>query len=140
MTSGNIKKGEHKSPRTEFNRETAAKAGRNGAKKTNEIRRRKKTMRECLMQILEMKSTDKEKENITRVLPDLADEEKTKLMLICVGLMQKAATGDTRAVEKIMELLGEKTIKLIGDPEQPVVSSDVKIQDIKKLKDLIDKG
>lgn len=117
--------------------ERARELGRLGQKRQVENNRRRKTIRECLKMLGQMKCTPKEVEVIKRVFPDIDDEELTKNCLVSVAMYQKAAQGDTKAFGKITETTGEKTVVVAGDPENPV-GGGVSIEKIKELKGLLE--
>lgn len=110
----------------------------NAGKKSGEAKRRKKTIRECLKMLGQMKCTPREMEIIKKSFPQLDDEELTKNCLISAAMYQKAALGDTQAFSKITETTGEKTISLAGDPDNPIVETSLSIAKIKDIKDAID--
>lgn len=110
-----------------------------GSKASKEAARKRKTMLSCMRMLLEMKTTEGEEKVLKNAMPGLVDDDFNKLTLICAALIQKAAKGDTKAAGKIMELLGEKKITLAGDPDAPLVQSDLSIEKLKEIKGLIDK-
>lgn len=78
--------------------EEAREKGRNGGIKSGEARRRKKTMREWLEEI------------ITRPCKTSDGANMTHEECMLVSLVQKAESGDTKAIEIIRDTLGEKPI------------------------------
>lgn len=78
--------------------EEAREKGRNGGIKSGEARRRKKTMREWLEEI------------ITRPCKTSDGANMTHEECMLVSLVQKAEAGDTKAIEIIRDTLGEKPI------------------------------
>lgn len=113
-------------------------ASANGGRKSGESKRKKKTIRECLKMLGQMKCTPREMEIIKKAFPELDDEELTKNCLISAAMYQKAALGDTQAFSKITETTGEKTIALAGDPDNPIETNTLSIAKIKDLKDAIE--
>lgn len=77
--------------------ETAREMGRRGAKKTNEIKRVRKTLREELIALLTEEITEK---GTGRKL-----EAQTA---ISTALLQQALKGNTKAFEIIRDTIGEK--------------------------------
>lgn len=75
-----------------FDSETAREAGRKGAKKTNEIRRQRKTLREELLALLS------------------AGDTQEKLSL---ALLEQAQNGNTKAFEVIRDTIGEKPVERV---------------------------
>ena len=110
----------------------------NGGRKSGESKRKKKSIRECLKMLGQMKCTPREMEIIKKAFPEIEDEEMTKNCLVSAAMYQKAALGDTQAFGKITETTGERTLSLAGDPENPVVDTSLSIAKIKALKDKID--
>lgn len=112
--------------------------GRMGRLAGAEKQRQKRSIRECLKILGQMKCTDKEKEVVLRSFPDLPEDEIVKNMLVSAAMYQKAAQGDTRAFGKITETTGEKTVVVAGDPENPIGGGNVSIEKLKELKGLLE--
>lgn len=110
----------------------------NGGKKSGEAKRKKKTIRECLKMLGQMKCTPREIEIIKKAFPEIDDEELTKNCLVSAAMYQKAAQGDTQAFSKITETTGEKTITVAGDPDNPIAATPLSIEKIKELKNEIE--
>ena len=94
-----------------FNSETAREAGRKGQIKSTETKRRRKTLREELLTMLE----DKEiQESIT------------------LALIKQAQEGNTKAYEIVRDTIGEK-------PTEKIAVSTLNEDSISKLQDAIKK-
>lgn len=115
-------------------KEVAAMGGRASGK----TKKRKRTIRECLKMLGQMKCTPKEMEIIKKAFPDIADEELTKNCLVSAAMYQKAAQGDTQAFGKITETTGEKTLTVAGDPDNPVAQTVLSIDKIKDMRKKIE--
>lgn len=112
--------------------------GRIGQAASAAKKKEKRTIRECLKLLGQMKCTDKEKEVVLRSFPDLPEDEIVKNMLVSAAMYQKAAQGDTKAFGKITETTGEKTVVVAGDPENPIGNAGVSIEKLKELKVLLE--
>ena len=77
-------------------REEASEAGKKGGKRSAEIRRARKTLREELLDLLPVTSKNEKGRDVS------AQEA------ISVALLKKAMSGDVRAYETIRDTLGEK--------------------------------
>lgn len=109
-----------------------------GGRKSGESKRKKKSIRECLKMLGQMKCTPKEMEIIKKAFPDIDDEELTKNCLVSAAMYQKAAQGDTQAFGKITETTGEKTLTVAGDPDNPVAQTVLSIDKIKDMRKKIE--
>lgn len=107
----------------------------NGGRKSGIAKRKKKSIRECMKMLGQMKCTPREIEQIKKAFPELDDDEMTKNCLVSAAMYQKAASGDTQAFSKITETTGEKTLALAGDPDNPIATNPLSIEKIKELKD-----
>ena len=106
-----------------------------GGRKSGIAKRKKKSIRECMKMLGQMKCTPREIEQIKKAFPELDDDEMTKNCLVSAAMYQKAASGDTQAFSKITETTGEKTLALAGDPDNPIATNPLSIEKIKELKD-----
>lgn len=79
--------------------------GAKGGRKSGEVRRRKKTMRQQLEMLLGMKACGKDIEDLELLGVDPADADNS--MVIVKGLFMKAADGDVPAVREIRNILGK---------------------------------
>ena len=109
-----------------------------GGRASGETKKRKRTIRECLKMLGQMKCTPKEMEILKKAFPDIADEELTKNCLVSAAMYQKAAQGDTQAFGKITETTGEKTLTVAGDPDNPVAQTVLSIDKIKDMRKKIE--
>ena len=99
----NLKKGKE----TQFQSgEKAARNGQKGGIKSGEVRRRKKLLKECMENLLQMPVSDKK---IYKKLESMgvAPEDIDNRYQITVALFLKAASGDVSAYKEIRDLMGE---------------------------------
>lgn len=82
----------------------AREIGKKGGKKSVEVRRQRKTLREELLLLLAEGDTQKK---------------------ISVALLQKAMNGDTKAYEVIRDSIGEKPVDQIQQIEPPKIVDDL---------------
>lgn len=85
----------------------AVERGRKGGLRSGEVRRERKTMRECLEILLNMRETDPK---ILKELEDrgLAPEEITQASRLAMVLIDKAIQGDLKSAIFIRDTIGEK--------------------------------
>ena len=93
--------------------EEARMYGRMGGKKSGEVRRQRKALRECL-DLLLSESVGAE------------GEDKTRADVIAAALVQKASQGDVKAFEVIRDTVGEKPVDRVAVAEvDPSAIADV---------------
>ena len=123
-----------KPPRT---KEEARERGRNGGIASGEARRRKKTMREALEQLLYHGKVPETTKSMMRA-EGIDEEEMTHQMVITRSLIAKAESGDVQAYNAICQMIGEKPadnlniggvptdlhITMKGDPDYKFPSSE----------------
>lgn len=85
----------------------AVEIGRKGGKRSAEVRRQKKTMRESLELLLSLPVTSGDIADELREL-GIKDEDLTNVMALCIKVFQKALNGDIKAAEFIRDTIGEK--------------------------------
>ena len=103
---GNIKNIEkHK-----FTAETARIAGAKGGRATGIAKRRRKTVKEMLLAMLEMPNTEKSSEKLMDKM-GIEKTEQNNQAAVLAALMIRAKAGDVRATEQIVQFIGEKIEK-----------------------------
>ena len=80
-------------------------AGAKGGKKSGEVRRRKKSMREKMKLLLSLPACDNDAEQLRVIGIDAEDSDNE--MVILKGLFLKAAEGDVSAIREIRNILGK---------------------------------
>ena len=100
-------------------RDEAAKNGQRGGKKSGEIRRRRKTLREDLIALLKTVKTTTD------------GKEKTVQEGILASLIMKALTGDVKAFEVIRDTIGEKPVDKVAQTDGE--GNDVPRNDLSKI-------
>ena len=115
----------------------AREKGRKGGIASGEARRRKKTMREALEQLLYHGKIPETTKSMMRA-EGIDDEEMTHQMVITRSLIAKAESGDVQAYNAICQMIGEKPadnlniggvptdlhVRLIGDSDYHFPSSE----------------
>lgn len=93
------------------NREEAVKNGKKGGIASGQARRERKTFREGLLYLLSTPCEDR--------------PGSTQQDAILASLIQKALTGDVRAIETIRDTIGEKPVEKVANvtPDPDVVAS-----------------
>lgn len=108
--------------------EEARSKGRNGGIKSGEARRAKKSMRELMNILLDLPVSDKNKAQM-QTMGIESEELHNNKMLVAVGLMKRAMTGDPRAIEVMCGVAGELT----GEPEKEDVKGiTIRFEDASK--------
>ncbi len=110
----------------QLSREEAKTRGSKGGKKSGEVRRAKKTMREMLEYLLEKEITNNK------------GEKATTLEAISVRLIKKAMTGDVRAFEVVRDTIGQKPTEKVDATNTNIDITDEKIINsvVNKIKEL----
>lgn len=130
---------------TQFNGETAAIAGAKGAR----AKAAKKTVADYLKKWADSEVSEKDK----KVLQALGlSEEATNRTLLVIPLIKKASSGDTKALQMVIELLGEdkkkdleikkltQEIELLKAETQKLrmqVGDDREVEDLTALGDML---
>ena len=78
--------------------EEARERGRKGGKRSGEVRRYRKTLREDLEELLSVKVTDSD------------GRKRTRQEVIALALILRAMRGDVRAFEVIRDTIGERPV------------------------------
>jgi hypothetical protein len=86
--------------------------GKKGGKKSGEIRAQKKSLRTTMEVLLELQVTPGNKTVLQTMGID--ENDQSNRMLLAVGLMKKAISGDVSAFNSIRDLVGEKPKERIG--------------------------
>ena len=87
----------------------ARENGIKGGKKSGEVRRKRKALREELEILLNTKT----------------DDGKTYQERMSIALIKKAFTGDTKAYEVIRDTIGEKPVDKVENITPPKIVDDV---------------
>lgn len=77
-----------------------------GGKKSGEVRREKRLLKDCMIDLLDLPVRDTDKWNALSQL-GLNPENIDNRSLLTVGLFAKAANGDVAAFKEIRNLIGE---------------------------------
>lgn len=86
----------------------AQKNGQKGGKRSGEVRREKKRLRDCAELLLSLPVADTDKWNKLAEL-GVPPEDIDNRMLMVTGLLNQASKGDTAAAKEIRNLIGEDT-------------------------------
>lgn len=97
----------------ELSKEELKKRQSNGGKKSGEVRRAKKTMKEVLDYLLTKEITNK------------SGEKKTTIEAICVAQIAQALQGNTKAFKEIRDTIGEMPVQEIRNITPPTIIDDV---------------
>ena len=102
----------------------ATKKGRNGGKKSGEVRRQRKQAKECMNMILALDAKGDKSKQLMKNL-GIADKDQQNIMLLMSTLFMKAATtGDPTAVQKVLEIAGDMKEQPTGDTK-PTININV---------------
>ena len=111
---------------------------RKGAEATNKKKKEQKTMREMMKMLLELDVKPSDKEKLEEY--GVSENDHNNKCMVAVGLMQRAMTGDPRAVEVLCGIAGDiftidKTEQEENEVEQTIKrlsSLEVKFVDASK--------
>lgn len=92
----------------------ARKRGANGGKKSGEVRRQKKTMKEMLDYLLQQDITNKQ------------GETKNTLEVMMTAQIKEAIKGNTKAAQFVRDTIGEMPTQKIDFGEVPIIQDDIK--------------
>ena len=101
-------------------KEEARKRGAAGGRKSGEVRRKRKSMKEALELIMEMQATDANKKKLARKGIDVDTNED----VMAAAMTLAAMAGDTRAYAAIASVRGE------NKQQVEVTSSDEKFAEV----------
>lgn len=94
-------------PIHELSTEEAKRRGRKGGKKSGEVRRKKRQMKDCMNLLLELPVTNTKDFNKLSRMGIPVEEIDNKMMLV-VALFNRAVTlGDVAAVKEIRNIIGD---------------------------------
>lgn len=94
-------------PIHELSTEEAKRRGRKGGKKSGEVRRKKRQMKDCMNLLLELPVTSTKDFNKLSRMGIPVEEIDNKMMLV-VSLFNRAVTlGDVAAVKEIRNIIGD---------------------------------
>lgn len=94
-------------PIHELSTEEAKRRGRKGGKKSGEVRRKKRQMKDCMNLLLELPVTSTKDFNKLSRMGIPMEEIDNKMMLV-VALFNRAVTlGDVAAVKEIRNIIGD---------------------------------
>lgn len=111
-----------------FTSDSASEAGKKGAAKANETRRRKKKLKDALQIILELPASPKNKEQL-RFIGIEDDQEMNNQMLIAVAAFQRAMKGDVRAMEFIRDTTGNMPMNKLDEARAKLARAQAKLID-----------
>lgn len=77
-----------------------------GQKRSTEVKRARKTMRELMNVLLDMKMVNEENKNLADKI-GLDESDQTNKMSVAVGLLRRAESGDPRAVKVLCGIAGD---------------------------------
>lgn len=79
-----------------------------GGKKSGEVRRRKKLLKDCMLDLLDLPVSEKKQcKKLEKMGIDPEDIDNRSLLT--VALFTKACSGDVKAFKEIRDLIGENT-------------------------------
>ena len=93
-------------PIKSLSKDEAKRRGAKGGKKSAEVRKNKKLLKECMINLLDMQVSDTKKFN-SLVNMGLDVEDIDNRALLTVALFKKALMGDVAAFKEIRNLIGE---------------------------------
>ena len=98
---------ENITPMSERSLDEAREYGRKGGIASGESRRKKKTAKEVVNMILNLKTTNADLQEKMREM-GIEEDEMTNIASMSVAVMEKAIGGDYRSYNSLLEVAGEK--------------------------------
>lgn len=112
--------------------EQARENGRKGGIASAKAKKERKSMRELMNILLELPVSEKNKANMETL--GIKDEQlQNNKMLVAVGLMKRAITGDPRAIEVMCGVAGELTGE--NEKQEEVKGITIRFEDASKRDD-----
>ncbi len=112
--------------------EQARENGRKGGIASAKAKKERKSMRELMNILLELPVSEKNKANMETL--GIKDEQlQNNKMLVAVGLMKRAITGDPRAIEVMCGVAGELTGET--EKQEEVKGITIRFEDASKRDD-----
>lgn len=108
-------------PFNQLTEEEHKKLCRKAGKKSGEVRRKKRDMKEAMKLLLDMPVTN-EKTKETMASLGITDTDMTNQMAMLIRMMQQATSGNIKAAEFVRDIAGEKPSERLE-----VTSNDIKI-------------
>ena len=117
-------------PMNTRSKDEARESGRIGGKKSGEVRRKRKTIKQQLELLL---STPVSNEDLKKQIKKwgIDDDDINNQMAVTVSLYQQALKGNTKAIEIIRDTVGEKPVEKLEHSGNIGNSLDV-LKDIQK--------
>ena len=103
--------------------EEAREKGRRGGLKSGQVRRERRTARECMNMLLKMDATG---ENGKKMMSKMGikDEEQQNIMLLMATMFARASTsGEPNAVRAVLEIAGEMNAQ--AEQTNPTININV---------------
>lgn len=120
---------ENLKPKTTLSNEEAKKLGSKGGKRSVEVRRQRKAMKEQMEMLLSLQLKDEKVKAKFKALGINADDMNNQMALV-VATYQKALKGDTSAINIVREMIGERVQQ---------VSIETNVDDkVKELNNILD--
>lgn len=91
---------------TEEEKEKRREHARQASAKAAETRKQNRTMRECLLTIMDAEVASKEQREMLKKKFGVTDEFISNKMLVNLALFKKALTGDVAAYKQIADMIG----------------------------------
>lgn len=101
--------------------------GKVGGKKSGEVRRTNRTFKEIATAMLTSGLTDREKETLSKMFPNIDVDMLTRKAAILSMQVNNAMKGDLKAAQWLQEVAGEK------DAQKVEVNSTSRVVDMSKL-------
>lgn len=114
-------------------KEEAKKRGRNGGKKSGEVRRERKKARECMEMILKLDTKSKKQKELMTGM-GIKDEDQQNIMALMASMFARAVTtGDPNAIKSCLEIAGE--LETVQADEKPTINITVSAATLEDLEE-----
>lgn len=112
-------------PKTGLSKEEAKRMGEKGGKKSGEVRRKRKALKEQLELLLSSPAKNEKMKQQIKQKFNIKDEDIDNQMAITIAIYQKALTGDVQAYNTIRDTIGEKPIDKVENIVPPKIVDDI---------------
>lgn len=102
----------------------AREKGRNGGKKSGEVRRKRKLARECMEMILSLDTKSQKQKDLMNNLGIKGKEQKNIMSLMASMYARAVTTGDPNAVRSVLEIAGEMEANQAVE-EKPTININI---------------
>jgi hypothetical protein len=105
--------------------EEAKRRGRNGAKKSAEVRRQRKTMKDTILDLIQKEVSTEQYGGDSSILGDKATLQE----IILASMIREASNGDTKAMQLLRDTIGEQPVNRQEITQEVITKDDTELMD-----------